>query len=176
MKVLITGVQNVVEESVVKIAIDRISGKSKFKILSFSDFVNTGETPSGEIKLLKNTQKKVKDAIQMKLLKSRPSDHIIVDGYFTVRSKIGFFPVITRALIDSFKPDVIVNIEVDPLALEGKLKDPDEFVLHQQVEKYLALSFGAYAGSGIKLLRTGIDGAREAGDELYQTLKDVVSK
>ncbi len=174
MNILITGVQNVVEESVVKLALDSLGGKAKFKILSFSDFTDADGSVSDELKTLKGTQKKIKDSIQMKILKSRPGDHIIVNGYFTVYGKLGFFPVIDREFLDAFRPDFVVHIDVDPLALGAKIKNPREFKYHQELERTCAIFVGAYAGCAFKFIHAGIDGAREAADELYGMLKELV--
>ncbi len=174
MKILITGVQNSVEESIVKLALEHAEGKAKFKILSFSDFVDTGESAADELKLLKSTQKKIKDNIEMRILKSRAGDNIIINGYFTVKSKLGFFPVISRDVIDTFNPDFLVHIHVDPLALAGKLDNRKEFDEHQDIENSCAVLIGAYAGCGIKIIRSGVDGTRESADELYGILKELM--
>lgn len=174
MKILITGVQNMIEESIVKLALERVEGKAKFKILSFSDFADTGESPAEELKLLKNTQKKIKDNIQIRMLKSKAGDHVIINGYFTVKSKLGFFPVISREVLDVFKPDFLVHIHVNPLALGSRLKNRKEFDEHQDIEKSCAVLLGANAGCGIRIIRSGIDGTREAADELYGILKELM--
>jgi adenylate kinase len=174
MNVLLTGVQNIVKESVVKLALDQLSGKVKFKVLSFSDFVEGSETSISELNTLKGIQKKLRENIQLKLLKAKPKEHVIINGYFTVRTKLGFVPVITKESIDIFKPDIIVHIDVNPLALQGKIPSKEDFLQNQSVEKFCAMLFGALASSGIKVIVTGPDGARKGADELYRLLKDVL--
>ncbi len=176
MNILITGVQNVIEESIVKLALERIKGKARFSILSFTDFVDTEESPADELRLLKGTQKKIKNNIQMRVLKSRAGDHIIVNGYFTVKSRLGFYPVITKEVLEVLKPDFVVHISVDPLSLGGKIDDAEGFGEHQAVEKAYALFLGANTGCGVRIIRSGIDGARTAADELYGMLKDMMVK
>ena len=43
MKILVTGVQNVVKDSMVALALERLEGKARFKVLSLSDFVEESE-------------------------------------------------------------------------------------------------------------------------------------
>lgn len=174
MNILVTGGQNVVKDSVVKLALERLGGHVKFKVLSFSDFVLGSEDSINELHLLKNTQQKLMRNIQLKMLETGAREHVIINGYCTARTKLGYMPIITKASIDIFKPDIIVHVEVDPAALGGKLKDRDDFVQHQSLEKSCALFFGAWAGSVIKIIQTGIEGPRQGADELYELLRDVL--
>ena len=176
MRVLITGVQNVIEESVVKLALEGMEGKAKFRILSFSDFMDTEGDVAEEQKVLRNTQKRIKDAVQLKMIKAGPGDHIILNGYFTAKGKHGFFPVIDRMLLDTFKPDFVVNIDVDPLAVQDKIDDVKQFEYHQELERTCAMFVGAYCGCSFKFIYTGIEGAREAANELYELLKGMMVK
>ncbi|UCD02758.1 MAG: AAA family ATPase [Candidatus Aenigmatarchaeota archaeon] len=176
MKVLITGVPNIVEESVVRLALEGMEGKTKFKILSFSDFMGSEDKAADELKVLKNTQKKIRDSIQMSMIKAKAGDHIIVNGYFTVKGKYGFLPVINKELLDIFKPDFVVHIDVHPLAVEAKIKNPKEFEYHQELERTCAILIGGYSGCAFKFIDAGIDGAREAANELYGLLKGMMVK
>ncbi|MBW2109674.1 MAG: AAA family ATPase [Candidatus Aenigmarchaeota archaeon] len=174
MNILITGVQNPVEESIIKIAVERIEAKAKIRLLSFSDFMDDAESLRDELKLLKNTQKKIRDNVQMKVIKG--SGHFILNGYFTVKTKLGYFPVITGAVMEVLKPDIIVHIAVDPLALEGKIDNQESFRMHQSAERVVALSMAAASGAGVKIISCGIDESRKASDELYDLLKNLVVK
>ncbi len=175
MNILVTGVQNAIEESIVKLAVERIEGKAKFRVLSFSDFMDSGESPAEEFKLLKETQDKIKQKIQMKVLEGK-GGHMIIDGYFTVKSKLGFVPVMTGDLLNIIKPDFLVHIDVDPLALGSRLENRKEFDEHQEIEKSCALYLGANAGCGIRIIKSGPEGARDAADELYGMLKELLVK
>ena len=84
MNVLITGVQNAIGESVVRLAAERIEGKAKIKIISFSDFAGA-ESPLDEMEVIKTTQGKITDSIRLKLMNSSGS-HVIMNGYCTVRT------------------------------------------------------------------------------------------
>ena len=81
-----------------------------------------------------------------------------------------------RIVVSGFKPDVIVHINVDAMALEGKVKNKREFEYHQDVERTCALFMGIATGSGIKLIHCGLDGVRKAADELYDLLKNLMVK
>lgn len=174
MNILVTGVQNVVKDSVVKLALERLGSRQKFRVLSFSDFVEEPADSISELRLLKNIQQKLTKSIQLKMLEAGTGEHIIINGYCTVRTGLGYVPVITMASIDIFRPDIIVHIEVNPVALGGKLPNKHDFAEHQSLEKSFALLFGAWSGSGIKIIETGAEGSRPGADELYKLLKAVL--
>ena len=173
MNVLITGVQNAIEESIVRIAAERLKGKADFRLLSFSDFDGLEGRALDELKLIKATQQKVRQAVQGKMLPGGRGS-VIVNGYCTVKTKLGFFPVLTVESVKAFKPDIMVHISLDPLALEGKEKDPQGFLDHQAMEKAYALFLCASAGCGLKVIHCGIEGAREAAGELIDLLKSTM--
>lgn len=170
MNVLITGVQNAIEESIVRIAVERIKGKADLRFLSFGDFDGLDEGMLPELALMKSTQQKVRKAIRSKAPASGRG-HVVVSGYCTVKTKLGFFPVLTAESVKAFGPDIIVHISVDPLALEGKVGNLDEFRDQQALEKTYALLLCASAGCGLKVIHCGIEGAREAAGELLALLK-----
>ena len=174
MNILITGVQNAIEESVVRLAVERIEGKADFKMISFSEFAG-GESPLEEIDVIRNTQQKVTDSIRMKLMNST-GGHVIINGYCTVRTKLGFFPVLTRETVEALKPQLMVHIDVDPAALEGKIDDAKAYDDHQDVEKAYSFMLCTAAGCGIRAIHCGPDGARKASDELHCLLKDILVK
>jgi adenylate kinase len=173
MNVLITGVQNHIEESIVRIAAERLQGKADFRLLSFSDFDELEGSTLDGLDTIKATQQKVKQSIQATM---RPGGRksVIVSGYCTVKTKLGFFPVLTAESVKAFRPDIMVHISLDPLALEGKEKDPQGFLDHQALEKAYALFLCAYAGCGLKVIHCGIEGAREAAGELIDLLKNTM--
>jgi adenylate kinase len=174
MNILITGVQNVIKDSIVKLALERLGSKVKFKVLSFSDFVEDAGDSIDELGLLKSTQQKLTKNIQLKVLGSGANEHVIVNGYCIVQTKLGFTPVITMGSVDILKPDLIVYVEVDPIALGSKLKNKDDFLLHQSIELECATSFSALSGSAIKIIKAGPEGSRKGSDELYNLLKAVL--
>ncbi len=174
MNILVTGVQNVVKDSIVKLALGRLGGKAKFKVMSFSDFVEEDEDSVSEIRMLKSMQQKLKKNIQIKMLQTKTGEHNIINGYCTVKTKLGYVPIITKESIDIFRPDITVYIEVDPAALGDKVADRDDFMQHQSVERSCALFCGARSGSGIKIINAGVDGSRQGSVELHGLLHDVL--
>jgi len=176
MKILITGVSAITKDTIVRMALDRFGSKAKYKLLSFSDFVEEMDNPLEEISMLKNTQKKITDNIQLRLIKAGADDHIVINGYCTVCTHLGFFPVISGEGIDVLKPDVIVSIEVDPAIMSGKLKNRAEFMEHQSVEKFCALNLATTAGCCIKIINSGRDSSRKGANELFTLLKDILVK
>jgi adenylate kinase len=173
MNILITGVQNPVEESIVRLAVERVKGKTDFTFLSFSDFDGIDGSTLEKIELIKATQQKVKLAIKAKMSASAKG-HTVVAGYCTVKTKLGFFPVLTAESVKAFKPDIMVHISVDPMALEDSGVNPDEFRDHQALEKTYALLLCASAGCGLKVIHCALEGSRGAAEELIGLLKGIM--
>jgi adenylate kinase len=174
MNVLIAGVQNMVKDTVVKLALGRLSGKVKLKALSFSDFVEEYEDSVMELSLLKDVQQKLTKNIQIKMLESPAGEHHVINGYCTVRTKLGYIPIITKESLAIFRPDMIALIEVEPAALGAKLRDREEFEEHKAVERSSAMFCSAWAGSGIRIIRAGAEGPRKGAGELSGLLKEMM--
>jgi adenylate kinase len=174
MRILVTGVQNVVKDSMVKLALERLEGRARIKVLSFSDFMEEDGKGMEELKMLKETQKKMRDSIQMSMLKAGAGQHMLINGYCTVKTKMGYVPVMTRESVDIFRPDVIVHVHVDPIALAGKIGDPQVFEEHQAVERSYAISLAANSGSTFSLIKSGKEGARKGSEELLSLLRNLV--
>jgi adenylate kinase len=173
MNILITGVQNVIKDSVVKLAVERIEGKVKLKTLSFSDFAEEG---TNEYLLMKNTQRRLMEGIQMKMLEPK-TENILINGYCTVKTKFGFAPVLTEDSASIFRPGIIVCLETDPLAVPGKMDNPREFQEHQSVEREFSILYSAKTGASLKIIKSGKEGARQGAEQLFDLLKDaLVSK
>jgi adenylate kinase len=172
MNILIAGVQNSEEESIVKLALERLEGKAKFKTLSFSEF-SGAESAGEELGLIKATQRKVREILQIKAVADDDAN-VIINGYCTVNARLGYFPILTKDTMQAFRPDMMVHIRVDPLALEGKIRDPEAMNSHQDFEKSYSMYLCATTGCGMKSISSGIDGARKASDELYAVLKELL--
>ncbi len=174
MNILIAGVQNIVKDTVVKLAMGKVSGKVKLKALSFSDFVEEYEDSFIELSMLKDIQQKLTKSIQIKMLESKAGEHHIINGYCTVETKLGYIPIITKESLAIFRPDMVALIEVEPAALGAKLRDRDGFQEHKAIEKACALFCSAWTGSGIRIIRTGAEGPRKGADELSGLLKEML--
>lgn len=174
MNVLIAGVQNVVKDSVVKMAMGKVSGRVKLKVLSFSDFVEDYEDPVLEISVLKEIQQKLTKNIQIKMLESKAGEHHIINGYCTVDTALGYIPIITKESLAIFKPDMIALIDVHPAALGSKIKDKERFLEHKEVESSCALFCSAWSGAGIRIIGTGPEGSRKGAEELSGLLKEML--
>lgn len=170
MNILVTGVSNVIKDSVVKLALDRIGGKEKFKILSFSDF--SGDEEGNELEMFKSTQRKLTENIQLKMLESE-SRHIVINGYCTVSTKLGYIPIISRESIEIFKPDIIILIETNSLSIPGKVNNAG-FDNHKMVERSCSFSLSVLSGSAIKVIVCGVEGSRKGSEELFKLLKEVL--
>jgi len=171
MRVIITGVQNVVKDSVIRLALERLEGKADFRKLSFSDFADEVSGSAEELEVLRDTQKKIRENLQLKMLSPGGGKNIIVNGYCTVKTSIGFYPVITRETMKVFDPDVIVHLEVSAMSPSAKISNKKKFTEHSAFEKSCSMLLAADAGCGIRLIKSELESSRKASDELYEMLK-----
>ena len=168
MNVLITGVQTVEKDSAVKLAVERLPAKG-IRTMSFSD-TKEGEGAE-ELGLLKRTQSRLIENIQKRMLDSGRA-HLIINGYCTISTRLGFVPVLTKEAAGIFRPSLVVCLETDPRTVRGDAAAA--FPEHQAVERLFSVFIASECGAAVKFIRTGPDGAREAAEELAGILKEAL--
>lgn len=111
-------------------------------------------------------------------LKSK-GEHIIVNGYFTIKTPSGYMPLLSKESVRFFKPDVIVMIDLDlesPLLIKkiGREK-VRKLKYHQDINLNYAMGYSTLSRSAINVVRVeygNVKGAlREMADILTMALQ-----
>lgn len=97
---------------------------------------------------------------------SKTGNHIIVNGYFTLKTPGGFLPTLTDESVKFFKPDVIIVISVDldgPELLKkfGKEKIR-ELKDHQEMNLKYAVTYSEMCRSSISVINVEYGNLKEA--------------
>ncbi|MBI4176495.1 MAG: hypothetical protein HY518_04770 [Candidatus Aenigmarchaeota archaeon] len=128
-------------------------------------------------------QLKLRNGLYAKLKKKmdefqkREVANVIVNCYFTVDTRHGFFPLISEELIKMVKPDMILVIEED--SRKPHIKYPDEveklkrMVSQQEVNIHYAGLYSYLTTAHLKVIRVRRGHVKAALKETIMTLKNM---
>jgi adenylate kinase len=184
--ILITGIPESGRDSIVKMI---LSGSRKilpaFEYIRFDDMVSYDiDRKSEELDLWSFSKRiehmhKIQRDFYSKLKKRVESlkgkeNHIIVNGYFTIRTPSGYLPTLTQGSIKFFKPDVIVIIDVDlenpEVAKKFGRDEIRELKYHQDINLKYAASYSTLAKSAINVVRVEYGNLKDALKEMADVI------
>ncbi|GEM_PF-1189628 len=158
--VLITGLKETGKDTIIKLVLDG-SKKilPKFKYINFKSIVrekwfeeNIDKMEKAKERFYKDLEKAVGDAF-------KEGKHVIVNGYFTVKTGHGYLPVISEDFFDTFNPDILILIEAEKPKMKGdmiygaklkSLNDADWF--QQEINRVYASFYSAVSGALLKIV------------------------
>jgi len=160
--VFIAGIKEIDKSSIINIAIKRFGReKSNVSLINFSRLQSL-EMDFERITYdeIKNLADKVYSEIERKIgpLLKDPDACIIIDGFFTVRSKkYGHIPLVTEKFFKVFNPNIIIVVEALPenFALN---EDVAKLIREEQtINKIYAVRSASLICSPIKIIRLSSD-------------------
>ena len=160
--IFIAGIKEIDKSAIIKIAIKRFGKeKSNLTLINFSELqsleVDFERITYDEIKNLTDSLYNELDKKINPLLKD-PNSFIVVDGFFTVRSKkYGHIPVITEKFFKVFNPNIIITVEAPPEALTSKEELAKLIREEQTINKIYAVRSASLIGSPIKIIKLSSD-------------------
>lgn len=100
--------------------------------------------------------------------------HIIVNGYFTLRTPGGYLPLLSKESVKFFRPDVIVIVEVnlespELLAKFGRERIK-ELKYHQDINLKYAVSYSALTKAAINIVRVEYGNLKGALKEMTDVI------
>ncbi|MFH1978043.1 MAG: AAA family ATPase [Candidatus Aenigmatarchaeota archaeon] len=101
------------------------------------------------------------------------SQNLIISGYFTIRAKQGYIPLISEKFFKKFSPDVIINLEMRAPD-KPKPKDMPEIagiLKHQETNRIMAVSLATLTGTTVKTIKVRHGNIKYALKELSKTLE-----
>lgn len=144
------------KKSTIKIAMKRFGKKKKnLKIIHFDEMDSLIKDFNNLTKEeLESLGDQVYDEIEEKIGDTLASDGVVVlDGFFTIRSKLGHIPLITEKFFKVFQPNQIVLIETYPDLLSSDSKVVDELKEQQIINRIYAVRSASLIGSPIKIIK-----------------------
>ncbi len=184
--ILITGIPESGRDSIVKMV---LSGSKKnlpaFAYIRFDDLVSYDvDKKSEELDLWSFSKRidhmhKIQGDFYRNLKKKVDSlkgkeNHMIVNGYFTLKMPGGYLPTLSKDSIKFFKPDIIVVVNVDldnPEMLRKFGKERiRELKYHQDINLKYAASYSTLAKSAISVVRVEYGNLKYALKEMTDVI------
>jgi len=118
---------------------------------------------------------KIKDSINKEIsivLSKTAKKHVIVSGYFTLRTKAGYAPLFTEDVMKKFKPDVIINLELN-IHPHDIQKHPENLRLlrHQHANRMIAFSHSTATGCIVKTIMVQQNNIKQAIKDLTSSIE-----
>ena len=154
--IFISSLPELEKKSTIKIAMKRFGREKKgLKIIHFDELDSLikdfNKIPKEKLEALGD---EVYDELEKKLEDSiSREDIVVIEGYFTVRSKLGFLPLITEKFFKVYKPNAVVLVETFPDLLSPDKKTVEELRDQQLINRIYAVRSASIAGSAIKIIR-----------------------
>jgi adenylate kinase len=166
--IFVSGLKEIDRKTIVNLALQRSGYKDKFKYVDFDDQGNLEEDMENTKDML--TAKKIMsdfyDSVERRVIRDLKEQigNIIVNGYLSIHSPMfGYFLAVPETFFQTFKPDVIVILEMD---------SKDERIKEQQgINRYYAATYSSLCGSNLKIIRFSEDRMLDAVKELSDLIK-----
>ena len=175
MKILmVTGLDIAERDSLTDIAVKRCRLEINYikfsDLLSEKNFRNLKNTE--DLNKLKTLLKKQMETTLTKYLKE--NKHIVVNGYFTIKTPYGIFPLLSESFFHIFKPNGIIILETDP---ENELIDQStkkQIKEHQDINRDQAELFSTYVGCPFKIIKIDKNNIRETLNKIIETFRMIL--
>lgn len=184
--ILVAGIPESGKDSILKMVLTGSKGNlPDFEYLKFDSLVSYDvDKESKELDLWSFSKRidhmhKIQKDFYTKLKKKttqleRKGNHIIANGYFTLKTPGGYLPTLTDESIKFFKPDVIVIISIDldrPELLKkfGKEKVRD-LKYHQDINLKYAVTYSEMSKSAINIINVEYGNLKEALREMVDVI------
>jgi adenylate kinase len=166
--IFVSGLKEVDRKTIINLALQRSGYKNQFKYVDFDELGEINEDMEGAENML--TARKIMsnfyDAVEKRLITSLKEQmgNIVVNGYLSVHSaRFGYFLATPEAFFQTFKPDVIVLLEID--SVDEKRNE------QQGINRYYATTYSSMCGSNLKIIRFKEDKMLDAVKELSDLIK-----
>ena len=166
--IFVSGLKDVDRKTIINLALQRSGYKGQFKYMDFDEVGDiTGDMESAKDML---TARKIMsgfyDNLEKKLVTGLKEQigNIIVNGYLSIHTPtFGYFLAITETFFKTFKPDVIVILE-----MESKKEKTSE---QQEINRYYGVTYSSICGSNLKVIKFSENRMMDAVRELSDLIK-----
>ncbi len=149
----------------------------RFRYIKFDELMPKLPKMERDIDKIKKFCKNFYSKLERKLVQELKKDgNLIVNGYFTIKTEHGYIPILPNAFFETFKPDVIILVEVLPSRPETYMMETEHMDwLRQEINRDYASLYSAKSGAMVKVVKVklgSIGGAlRETSDVIRFALK-----
>ncbi len=180
--ILVTGIPESGRDSIIDMV---ITGSKKnlpsFEYLKFDNILSMDVDKKAEeldlwsfskrIRHIHKIQKEFHTSLRtnIKALRSK-KNHIIVNGYFTLKTPSGYMPLLSKTDIRFFKPDVIVIVDMDfesPVLIKKLGKEKvRKLKYHQDINLNYAMGYSTLTKSVVNVVRVEYGNLKDALKEM----------
>ncbi len=173
--ILVTGLRETEKDSIVEMALNKSSTtRKRFKYVNFekSDTVSSGIT---NLNHLKDFHLTLHDEIEQAITGSRREGlNVIVNGNFTIKTDLGYVPLLIDGFFRGFKPDIIVILENRLNELVDNPRKALEIKEQQEIDRGYASRYAAMLGIPLKIIKVSKQNISHSIKEFSETLKYMI--
>ena len=169
--ILIAGSPETDKDSIIDLTLDRLRSFShKFKYL---DFDKLGVKPGQRLEDLKTFPSRLHGRLEKELVSELRGDksHIILNGYLTLKTPYGIFPVISQEFFRVFRPDALIILESSPGDLVRDPRASHEILRQQELDRNYGIMYASISDSFINVMTIEKSNVALAVKELLEYLK-----
>ncbi|MBI4020357.1 MAG: AAA family ATPase [Candidatus Aenigmarchaeota archaeon] len=180
--VFIGGSKDSSKDAIVNQVVRAKSALPEYEYMKLSDAVHVDvkhvwKSRQEQMKLRHGIQAAVKKRLEE--LAEKETRNVIINGYFTIDTKHGFFPLLSEDLLRSLHPDAILVIEEDIGNPHMKLPDDMEkfrrMLAQQEVNIHYAGLYSYLTGANINVIRVRKGHVKRALLETITAIRNVFS-
>jgi len=166
--IFVSGVREIDTKTIINLALQRSGYKDRFKYVDFNDFgdVNEDMKSAGDMLTARKMMSEFYEAMEKSVIGELKEQlgNIIVNGYLTVStSSFGYFLATPETFFKTFKPDVIVVVEM--ITKDEKINE------QQAINRHYAATYSSMCGSNLKIVKFREDEMMQAVSELSYLIK-----
>lgn len=170
--IMVSGVKETEKDSLIEICVKR-SGL-KIYLLSFKQLIPKKFKPF-DIKTLEEAEefkRVLKKHIEIAVCRyAKENKPLVVNGFFTVKTRLGSIPVLSESFFHLFKPSLFLILEIDPSEFPKDLAKKIEE--EQAINREQAELFSTCIGCPFKIIRVEKNNIKETLDKIIDTFRMV---
>jgi len=127
----------------------------KFRYVKFDDIIPKPPKMERDIDNIKKFCKNFYSKLEKILIRElKKGSNLIINGYFTIKTEQGYIPILPDNFFESFKPDVLILIEVLPSRPETYMMETEHMDwLQQEINRDYVSFYSAKSGAMVKVIK-----------------------
>lgn len=173
--VLVTGLEEIDKKAVVEFVL-RGFRDSGFTSVSLEDIPEAAGVQALEsFDEIKKTQSRFYTKLEKNVISAmrKGKGNVILSGCITKKTKHGYMPLITDDFFDTFKPDVIISMELDPRTITRDPKKLEDIKNHQDLNRHYNVLFSSKCGSMLRVINVDLGNITKAVREISEIIRNM---
>lgn len=166
--IVILGAQESSKDALVSLLL-RGASDLKLSCLQFQNIIEKWEGAASRAAITKKLES------QLAAMLKSGKGNVLVNGYVTMDTAIGFIPLLQPDVFDVFRPDMILLVEDQTkLAFRGTRDTQQVLAEQQRLNRVYATVYSAMSGAPLKVMTVNPQHLRTASSELLALMKEVL--